>query len=133
PDLRRSRHGSEQQGREDQMAAHHGFPPKGAAVKGSPIPVERRLNTSIATRRSPGKRGARSPGRPPFPDSVREGSAVLVRAAHAGAVEVLRHEVPVDDVRGDRLEIFRTQVAIVDVIGVLPHVDREERLHALIE
>src|SRR6202011_1322904 len=56
------------------------------------------------------------PGRPPL----------LCR----GAVE-LGDVVPVDEVVDERLEIVRAPVAVVDVVGVLPHVAAEDRAAAL--
>src|SRR5690606_13615525 len=40
--------------------------------------------------------------------------------------EVLRHEVPVDQVP-ERLDVLRTQVAVVDVVGVFPYVAGQQR------
>ena len=57
--------------------------------------------------------------------------ALLVGAAGALAVEVLGDEVPVDDVLEHGLEEARALVAIVDVIGMLPHIEREQRRHAM--
>ena len=50
----------------------------------------------------------------------------------ASAVEVLGDEIPVDDVRQHRAREIRPLVAIVDVISVLPHIEREQRHHALV-
>src|SRR5581483_6908672 len=43
-----------------------------------------------------------------------------------GRLAVAVHEVPVDDVP-ERLDVVHARVAVVDVIGVLPHVAREQR------
>ena len=42
--------------------------------------------------------------------------------------QVLRGEVPVDEVRQERVDVFGAGVAVVDVVGVLPDVDGEQGL-----
>src|ERR1700679_282240 len=43
-------------------------------------------------------------------------------------LEVLESEVPVRETREERLDVLGSRVSVVDVIGVLPHIHREERL-----
>src|SRR5690554_2704409 len=47
-------------------------------------------------------------------------------ATRGSGSEVLRHEVPVDQIP-ERLDVLRTGVAVVDVVGVFPDVRSEER------
>src|SRR5512136_1837409 len=49
----------------------------------------------------------------------------------AGSLEHLRHIVPIDHVIDKGLEIVGPAVAIVDVIGMLPHVAPENGLRAV--
>src|SRR5690606_23853617 len=60
------------------------------------------------------------------------GLAVIYRLGEAldGFVVELLDIFPVDQVVDEGLEILRTGVAVVDVVGVLPHVDAEDRLGA---
>src|SRR5690606_32425862 len=51
----------------------------------------------------------------------------------AGLLVELEHVVPVDQVIVERLEVLRPGVAIVDVVGVLPHVDAKDRRAAVDE
>src|SRR6185369_1473943 len=62
----------------------------------------------------------------------RAGALALVRALKALPVEVLGDEVPVDDVRQDAGRKARPLIAIVDVISVLPHIEREQWDHAFV-
>src|SRR6478609_7394700 len=57
----------------------------------------------------------------------RSGAARAVTSAH-----VRRHELPVHQVLDEGLDVVRASVAIVDVVGVLPHVDREKGLGAVL-
>src|SRR5215472_18285874 len=55
-------------------------------------------------------------------------------AASASLDRLLVHlgdVIPVDQVLHERLEVIRPAVAIVDVVGVLPHVAAENRLGAV--
>src|SRR6478735_6406479 len=56
---------------------------------------------------------------------------------HGGAAgsggQVLVDEVPVDEVVEDDVDELRSSVAVVDVVGVLPDVDRPERLLTVLE
>src|SRR5690606_31857407 len=47
--------------------------------------------------------------------------------------QVLVDEVPVDEVVEDDVDELGPGVAVVDVVGVLPHVDRPQRLLAVLE
>ncbi len=40
--------------------------------------------------------------------------------------QILGHEVPVEQLVQERFDVIRPRVAIVDVIGVLPHIGRRE-------
>src|SRR5690242_12770583 len=51
----------------------------------------------------------------------------------SGLLVELEHVVPVDQAVDERLEVFRTGVAIVDVIAVLPDIDAEDRGRAMDE
>src|SRR5690606_2555920 len=53
------------------------------------------------------------------------------RASAARLLIALEHVVPVDEVVDPRLQILRPGVAIVDVVGVLPNVDAENRRAAM--
>src|SRR6478735_6849875 len=55
------------------------------------------------------------------------------RSAAGSGAQVLVHEVPVDEVVEDDVEELRPRVAVVDVVGVLPHVDGEQRLLTVLE
>src|SRR4051794_7311336 len=59
--------------------------------------------------------------------------ALLIRTLEAASVEVLGDEVPVDDVRQHRAREPRPLVAVVDVVSMLPHIEREQRDHAVID
>src|ERR1700744_730987 len=48
----------------------------------------------------------------------------------AGGLEHFFDIVPVDQAFPERLEVGRSRVAVVDVIGVLPHVAAQDRLGA---
>src|SRR3546814_6807990 len=67
---------------------------------------------------------------PPWAAGARYFSGLLlVRAPFSLAVEVAGSELPVDDVAEHGFGIGRPRVAIVDVIGMLPHIQREQRLY----
>src|SRR5262245_11696895 len=51
----------------------------------------------------------------------------LRRVTNARRLEVLGDERPVGETVEERLYVFRPLVSIVEVVGVLPHVAREER------
>src|SRR6185312_16525016 len=51
----------------------------------------------------------------------------------SGLFVEFQHMIPVDQTVDERLQIFRTGVAIVDVIGMLPDIDAEDRLAAMDE
>src|SRR5882757_8201611 len=53
------------------------------------------------------------------------------RLRSAGLAEQLVDIVPVDEAVDERLQIVRTAVAVVDVVGVLPDVDAEDRGRAM--
>ena len=55
---------------------------------------------------------------------------LLTRSASLGLREVLVDEVPVDELVEERLHPDGTQVLVVEVVGVLPHVHHEERRDA---
>ena len=59
--------------------------------------------------------------------AVRPRSVARVCAGYASG-EVRFGEVPVDQLVEEGLDELRAQVAVVDVVGVLPHVDRQQRL-----
>ena len=52
---------------------------------------------------------------------------LLVGALQALAVEIFRDEVPVDDVVEHRLQKLGPLIAIVDVLGMFPHIKRQQR------
>src|SRR5215472_7667357 len=51
-----------------------------------------------------------------------------IPALLGGRLVHLGHVVPVDQVVEERLQIIRPAIAIVDVVGMLPHVAAENRL-----
>src|SRR3546814_1599425 len=67
----------------------------------------------------------------PSPENAAN-SALLISPAHAFTIQVLRHEFPIDRILQYGLDIIGTSVAVIDVIGMLPHIQRQERLHAII-
>src|SRR5580658_8394370 len=74
-----------------------------------------------APARAPGWRQLQKAGREaPLPSvHSRDGALFRRRFVHLGDV------VPVDEILEERLEVIGTPVAIVDVVGVLPHVAAE--------
>src|SRR3546814_2204481 len=54
-------------------------------------------------------------------------SALLISPAHAFTIQVLRHEFPIDRILQYGLDIIGTSVAIIAVIGMLPHIQRDRK------
>src|SRR5690606_32009806 len=67
-----------------------------------------------------------SPGPPAPNENTPPKRGVLSERWRGSGSEVLRHEVPVHQVP-ERLDILRTGVAVVDVVGMLPHVTGQQR------
>ena len=58
--------------------------------------------------------------------------ALLVGSLDAAAVEILLDEIPVDDVREYGSCKPRPLIAVIDVISVFPHIEREQRHHPVV-
>src|SRR6185437_7705719 len=67
--------------------------------------------------------------RTPNPGHEKGGAARLRRGAARESGEVLRRELPVHQVP-DRFQVRRASVAVIDGVGVYPHVHGEQRLVA---
>src|SRR3546814_19157119 len=67
----------------------------------------------------------------PSPENAAN-SALLISPAPAFTIQVLRHEFPIDRIIQYGLDIKGTSVAVIDVIGMYPHIKRQERIHAII-
>src|SRR4051794_34829495 len=63
----------------------------------------------------------------------RRSGGFLRSGVAAGSAEVLAGEVPVDKVGQGGLDVLRAGVAVIDVVRVLPHVERQQRLLLLLE
>src|SRR4051812_33152151 len=57
--------------------------------------------------------------------------SLLIRPPDAAAIEILRDELPVDEIGKQRVDEGGPLVAIVDIISMLPHIDGEQGLHPL--
>src|SRR5574340_343662 len=59
-----------------------------------------------------------------------EGSLGILHWKNCGSGEILRHELPVHQAVEESLDELGAQVAVVDVVGMLPHVHTQQRLVA---
>ena len=57
--------------------------------------------------------------------------SALVAARNALAIEILRNEVPIHEIAQHRFGEVRAGVAIIDVVCVLPHIEREQWHHTV--
>src|SRR6202022_3116782 len=116
--------------------------PYPCATHGQPCASARSSARSgqVALQREAGEQaGNRKPGRsmPPFPCKRKGGSALLppfnslALASGSGLREQLVDIFPVDEIIDERLQVIRTAVAIIDVVGMLPDVDAEDRGRAM--
>src|SRR3546814_12875838 len=67
----------------------------------------------------------------PSPENAAN-SALLISPAHAFTIQVMRHEFPIDRFLQYGLDIIWPTVAVFDFIGMLPHIQRQERLNTII-
>src|SRR5688500_8589090 len=51
--------------------------------------------------------------------------------ASASGGETLRDELPIDEIVDEGLQVVRPTVLVVEIVGVLPHVDAEQGLLAM--
>src|SRR5579859_7626866 len=63
-----------------------------------------------------------------FPQCSRRRPPPRRSRAASGPGEVLRRKLPVDELLEQRVHVIGAPVLVVQIVGMLPHVDREQRL-----
>src|SRR5512144_268339 len=79
--------------------------------------------------KSPSSKGIRDAvaGRRASPSPKLHATRNNLQRAASRQREILRGEVPVEQLVDQRVHVIVTPVLVIEVVGMLPHVDREER------